>query len=369
MSASSPAVFQPIIVGEMTLKHRVVMAPLTRFRANGQHVMGPMSIQYYEQRAASAPGTFIIAEATVIAPNSGGFKNSSALWTDDQIAGWKKIVDTVHASGSFIYCQLWDTGAAGIPSVYREDGYPYVGAGDLLFEDHDERPRPLTIDEIQERVELYVTAARAAVFKAGFDGVELNALNGYLLDQFLQTNTNNRADEYGGSIENRIRFPLEVLDAIVAAVGAKRAAIRLSPWSRYQGMGMPNPVPTFRALVTRIRDTHPDLSYLHVVEPRIDGGSARASVDPGESNDFIREIWGPDRRLITAGGYTRQSGLETAERTGNLIAYGRYFIANPDLVRRLKEDAPLNKGNRATYYGSGPEGYVDYPFLGESSFR
>ncbi|KAI0064364.1 FMN-linked oxidoreductase [Artomyces pyxidatus] len=367
MSSSTPALFQPITIGEMTLKHRIVMAPLTRFRADDQHIMGPMGLQYYEQRAGSASGTFIISEATVIAPHSGGFKNNSVLWSDDQIAGWKKIVDMVHAKGSFIYCQLWDTGAAGIPSIYREDGYPYVGAGDLLFEDHDEHPRPLTVDEIHGRVELYVAAARSAVFEAGFDGVELHALNGYLLDQFLQPNANNRTDEYGGSIENRIRFPLEALDAIVAAVGAKKTAMRLSPWSRFQGMGMPDPVPTFRALVTRIRDTHPDLSYLHVVEPRIDGGStARASTE-GESNDFIREIWGPERRMISAGGFTRESGLETAEKTGSLIAYGRYFIANPDLVRRLKENAPLNTANRATYYGPGPEGYVDYPFLGEES--
>ncbi|KAI0064362.1 FMN-linked oxidoreductase [Artomyces pyxidatus] len=363
-AASTPALFQPITVGEMHLKHRVVMPPLLRFRAD-DHVMGPMNLQYHEQRAGSEPGSFVIAEATVIAPCSGGLKNNSCLYTDDQIAGWKKIVDMIHSKGSYIYCQLWDTGAAGIPSVYREDGYDYVGAGDLLFQDHDERPRPLTIEEIHERVKSYATAAHNAVFKAGFDGVELHSAHGYLLDQFLQTNTNNRTDEYGGSVENRIRFPLEALDAIVAVVGPKRTGIRISPWSRYQAMRMADPVPTYRALITRIRDTHPDLAYIHVVEPRVDGDITREPFE-GESNDFIREIWGPERRMIAAGGFTRELGLETAERTGNLISYGRYFIANPDLVRRLKEDAPLNKGNRATYYGAGPGGYVDYPFLDEA---
>ncbi|KAI0064363.1 FMN-linked oxidoreductase [Artomyces pyxidatus] len=365
MSASTPTLFQPITLGELTLGHRVVMAPLTRFRADDQHVMGPMNLQYYEQRAGSAPGTFIISEATVIAPNSGGYKNVPGIWTDDQIAGWKKIVDMVHSKGSFIYLQLWDTGAAGIPSVFREYGFPYVAAGDVLFEGYDERPRPLTIEEIRGRVELFATAARNAVFKAGFDGVEVHGANGYLVDQFLQTNTNNRTDEYGGSIENRIRFPLEVVDAVVAAVGAKKTAIRLSPWSTFQGMRMPDPIPTYSALIARLRDSHPDLSYIHVVEPRVDGSTTREPSE-GESNDFIREIWGRERRIVAAGGFTRKLGLETAEKTGNLIAYGRYFIANPDLVRRLKEDAPLNVGDRATYYGSGPGGYLDYPFLGES---
>ncbi|KAI0058462.1 hypothetical protein BV25DRAFT_1891339 [Artomyces pyxidatus] len=360
MTTSTPKLFQPATVGDLTLGHRVVMPPLTRFRANKDHVQGPMNQEYYEQRA-SAPGTLIITEGTFIAPQSGGFANAPGIWNDAQIAAWKKIVDAIHLKGSYIYLQLWDIGAAAKPDVLEaEGGFPYVGAGDLLFDDHQVPPRPLTVDEIRERVGLYATAARNAVHKAGFDGVEVHSAHGYLLDQFLQTNTNNRTDVYGGSIENRIRFPLEVVDAVAAAVGESKTAIRLSPWSRFQGMRMDDPVPTYSALVTRLRDAHPALAYLHVVEPRIDGIFTGNAEDDGQ-NDFLRAIWAP-RPFIAAGGFTRASALEAAERTGDLIAFGRSFIANPDLVRRLKEDIPLAVGNRATYYADGPVGYTDYPF-------
>ncbi|KAI0066943.1 FMN-linked oxidoreductase [Artomyces pyxidatus] len=362
--------FQPITIGDLELQHRVVMAPVMRFRANSQHEMGPLNQEYYNQRAGCCSGTFIIAEATMIAPQAGGYKNAPGIWTDRQIASWKEIVDGVHARGSFIFLQLWDLGAAAEPSILlaEEDypwvgagKYPYVGAGDLLFPEHTEPPRPLSVDEIHEHTWLFANAARNAVEQAGFDGVEIHACNGYLLDQFLQTNTNNRTDEYGGSVENRIRFPLEVVDAVVAAVGAKKTAIRISPWSRFQaGMCMKNPKPTFSALVERLRDTHPDLAYLHIVEPGVHGTIAHHP-RPGESNQFIREIWG-ERRLIAAGGFTRKSGMAAAEHTGELIAYGRAFIENPDLVRRFKKDLPLNLGDPSTYYGTGRAGYTDYPF-------
>ncbi|KAI0058162.1 FMN-linked oxidoreductase [Artomyces pyxidatus] len=360
MTASTSKLFQPATIGDLTLGHRVVMAPLTRFRANKDHVMGPMNQEYYEQRAG-APGTLIISEGTFISPQSGGFPNVPGIWNEAQIAGWKKIVDAVHSKGSYIYLQLWDIGAAAKPEVLEAEGnFPYTGAGDLLFDEHDMPPRPLTVDEIHERVGLYATAARNAVHKAGFDGVEVHSANGYLLDQFLQSNTNNRTDAYGGSVENRIRFPLEVVDAVIAAVGESKTALRLSPWSRFQGMRMDDPVPTYSALVTRIRDAHPALAYLHVVEPRIDGVVTRDAEEGGQ-NEFLRAIWAP-RPFIAAGGFTRASALEAAERTGDLIAFGRSFIANPDLVYRLKEDIPLTVGNRATYYGEGLVGYTDYPF-------
>ncbi|KAI0039382.1 hypothetical protein FA95DRAFT_1550708 [Auriscalpium vulgare] len=363
MSASTSALFQPITVGDVTLQHRIVMAPLTRFRASDEHVMGELNHEYYEQRA-SAPGTLIITEATFIAAEAGGYKNAPGIWTEEQIAGWKKIVDTAHAKGSSIYLQLWALGAAGKKEVLAEEGgHPYTGAGDKVFEPFTEPPRPMTVEEIHQFTEFYATASRNAVEKAGFDGVEVHMANGYLLDQFLQTNTNNRTDAYGGSVENRIRFPLAALDAVVAAVGVKRAALRISPWSEFQGMRMDDPIPTFSALVQRVRETHPDLSYIHVIEPRVDGNDVREHVEgeADESNDFVRAIWG-DRRIISAGGFSRASGIEAAGKTGDLIAYGRSFIANPDLVRRLKEDLPLNVAERATYYTPGPVGYTDYPF-------
>ncbi|KAI0319171.1 FMN-linked oxidoreductase [Amylostereum chailletii] len=359
MTVSDPLLFQPIQVGEITLQHRVVMAPLTRFRANATHAMGDLNRTYYEQRAHT-PGTLIITEATVVAPEVGGYPGVPGIWTEEHIAGWKPIVDAVHAKGSYIYLQLWAIGRTAMPDVLKADGVDYTGVSDLPPPGSDRSPRPLSKDDLKRIVDLFTVAAKNAVERAGFDGVEIHSANGYLLDTFLQTNSNNRTDEYGGSIENRLRFPLEVIDAVVKAVGEKKVAIRISPWSSFQGMRMPDPIPTFSAYVTRIRDTWPQLAYLHVVEPRISGGFDAEGTE-GESNDFIREIWG-SRPLTLAGGYTRQSGLDTAEKTGALIAYGRLFVSNPDLVHRLRNDLSLNKPNRDTFYTPGPGGYTDYPF-------
>ncbi|KAI0065577.1 NADH:flavin oxidoreductase/NADH oxidase [Artomyces pyxidatus] len=357
----SSKLFQPITVGGITLQHRVVMAPLTRFRANDKHELTDLSREYYEQRAA-VPGTLIIAEGTFTAPQAAGCK-SPGMWSPGQIESWKKIVAAVHAAGSFIFVQLYAMGTAANVAALRADGdYPYAGASDVPLKDHEGVPRALTIDEIHAHTRWFADAARIAVHEAGFDGVEVHCAYGYLLDQFLQTTMNTRTDAYGGSLENRLRFPLEALDAVVAAVGAARTAVRISPWSRYQNMRMPDPIPTFSAFVERIRDAHPGLAFLHVVEPRIDGAETRAP-EPGdevEQNDFIREIWGP-RPFLAAGKFDRASGMERADRTGDLIAYGRLFISNPDLVRRLKEDIPLNEGNRSTYYSEGAVGYTDYP--------
>ncbi|KAI0319173.1 NADH:flavin oxidoreductase/NADH oxidase [Amylostereum chailletii] len=363
MTVSNPLLFQPFQLGEITLQHRVVMAPLTRVRANASHVQGDLNRIYYEQRAHT-PGTLIVTEATVIAPEGGGYSNVPGIWTEEQIAGWKPIVDIVHAKGCYIYSQLWAIGRAAVPDVLKADGVDYTSVSDLPLPGSDHPPRPLTKAELKRVAELFSVAAKNAVERAGFDGVEIHSANGYLLDSFLQTNSNNRTDEYGGSIENRIRFPLEVIDAVAKAVGEKKVAVRISPWSTYQGMRMPDPIPTFSAYVTRIRDTWPQLAYLHVVEPRVSGNDD-AEAAAGEDNDFIREIWG-SRPLILAGGFKRQSGLETAEKTGALIVYGRLFVANPDLVHRLRNDLPLNKANRDTFYTPGPEGYIDYPFAENS---
>ena len=219
-----------------------------------------------------------------------------------------------------------------------------MSAGDVPLEGREDTPRPLTVDEIKRYIGLYATAAANAVHRAGFDGVEIHGANGYLPDQFLQTVTNNRTDEYGGSIENRLRFTLEVVDAVVAAVGQRKVGLRVSPWSSFAGMyviassglsrfidmitgmGMSDPKPTFAALFTRIRDTHPDLAYLHVVEPRVNGYLHR-DAQAHESNDFLREIWKP-RPFMSAGGYDREHAIEAAESTGDLISFGRLFISN-----------------------------------------
>jgi 2,4-dienoyl-CoA reductase-like NADH-dependent reductase (Old Yellow Enzyme family) len=259
MSSSVSALFEPLRVGGTNLQHRIVMAPLTRFRANKDHVHGELAKTYYSQRSG-VPGTLIITEATFIGPQAAGYPNIPGIWSDAQVAAWKavsgtsyyfeswwhayfeKITDAVHANGSFIFLQLWALGRVADPVVLsQEGGFDVIGPSPIPFgpifgypPDSQVTPRALTASEITEYVQLYARAARNAM-EAGFDGVELHGANGFLLDQFLQTTSNHRVDEYGGSIENRLRFPLEVIDAVANTVGAERTAIRISPWSKFQG--------------------------------------------------------------------------------------------------------------------------------------
>ncbi|KIY67829.1 NADH:flavin oxidoreductase/NADH oxidase [Cylindrobasidium torrendii FP15055 ss-10] len=365
MSSSSSKLFEPITVGKLNLQHRIVLAPLTRFKSGKEdHVPNvPRMSEYYSQRG-SAPGTLLITEATFIAPQAGGYFHVPGIWSPEQIAAWKKITDAVHARGSHIYMQLWALGrAAAAPGVPASD-VRLVSASDIpLHDGRPEKPSPLTKDEIKEYVQLYATAAHNAVFGAGFDGVEVHGANGYLIDQFTQDVSNKRTDEYSGSIKNRARFALEVVKAVVDTVGADRTAIRLSPWSPFQDMKMADPKPTFSYLVGQLAQRHPTLAYLHVVEPRIDGNDD-VEAQQHESNDFIRQIWAP-RPYVTAGAYVRENAFEAASRPGELVAFGRYFISNPDLVRRLKENIPLTKYDRSTFYVPGDfsgKGYTDFSF-------
>ncbi|KAK7451176.1 hypothetical protein VKT23_012508 [Stygiomarasmius scandens] len=376
---SSSKLFQPITLGDVVLKHRVALAPLTRVRADANNVPLPIVKEMYVQRA-STPGTLLITEATFIAACAGGYTNVPGIWSDEQIAAWKEITDAVHAKGSFIYLQLWALGRSAIQSVLhsRDPSHDVVSASDIPLSDRKDGPlpRPLTIPEIKEYVSLYAIAASNAVHKAGFDGVEIHNANGYLLDQFTQDMSNNRTDEYGGSVENRARFSLEVVDAVVKAVGPRKTAIRFSPWNTYQDMRMADPKPTFSYLISEIKKAHPTLSYVHVVEPRVRGDDILDVVPEVESNDFIREIWigsekfsdsDPNaRRLISAGGYTRALATEAADQRGEIIAFGRHFIANPDLPYRLQHDISLNKYDRSTFHVQGssePKGFTDYPFV------
>ncbi|KAJ7894525.1 hypothetical protein B0H13DRAFT_1624810 [Mycena leptocephala] len=361
---STTKLFQPIRVGDIQLNHRVVFAPTTRFRADDDHTPLPHVAEYYEQRA-STPGSLIISEATLIALRAGAAKHAPGIWSDDQIAAWKKITDRVHAKGSYMYLQMWALGRAYYNYEKVEDaGIPYVSASDVPLTGEPATPRPLTVDELKEYVELYAQAASNAVHKAGFDGVEIHSANGYLLDQFLHDRSNIRTDAYGGSIENRVRFPLEVVDAVVKAVGQKKTAFRISPWGTVLDMHFDNPKPTYAHLVTELRDRYPDLAYLHVVEPRVDGAETLDVVKKGHSNDFVREIWGK-KPLISAGGYTRETAIAAAEEKGDLVAFARGYIANPDLPYRLLHGIALTVGERAHYYRPGsvdPHGYTDYPF-------
>ncbi|KAH9009990.1 NADH:flavin oxidoreductase/NADH oxidase [Lactarius hengduanensis] len=361
MSSSVSSLFQPLRVGTVDLQHRVVMAPLTRLRANKDRVHGELAKTYYTQRS-SVPGTLIISEATIIAPQAAGYPNVPGIWSDAQVAAWKSITDAVHANGSYIFLQLWAPGRAAIPAILKQEGdFDLVAPSPIPIENNV--PRELTVAEINEYVQLYSKAASNAI-KAGFDGVEIHAANGYLPDQFLQTVSNERTDEYGGSLENRVRFPLEVVNAIVAAVGAERTAIRLSPWSQFQDMGMKDPLPTFTTFIERIRDEHPNLAYIHVIEPRMNNFTAADVTDENRahSNEVLRKVWG-DRPYIAAGGMDRATAIDTVSKYGGLVAFGRHFIANPDLPLRLKEGVPLTGYNRDTFYvAESAAGYIDYPF-------
>ncbi|TKA58518.1 hypothetical protein B0A53_00259 [Rhodotorula sp. CCFEE 5036] len=368
---ADPLLFRPMRVGRMTLKHRIAMAPLTRYRADERHVHHDLAVEYYGQRACCA-GSLLITEATFIDPVAGGYTHAPGCYNAAQVAAWKKIVDEVHAKGSFIYLQLWALGRAAKPEVLQEESAAdVVSASDIPLEG-GATPRPLRREEIQDYVTYYARAAKMFVEDAGGDGVEIHNANGYLLDQFLQTNTNHRTDEYGGSVENRARFPLEVAQAVVEAVGADRVGIRISPFSTFQEMKMPTTAEikaTFGYFVEELAKRHPDLAYLHSVEARFsETGHKIVDVPEGENLDFIHAIWAP-RPLLLAGGFTADTAYDTAEQHSNVvIAFGRYWISNPDLVRRIKEDLPFTPYDRSTFYTKGADkykGYTDYPFYGE----
>ncbi|KAI0927728.1 hypothetical protein AcV5_008187 [Taiwanofungus camphoratus] len=319
-----PRLFQPVKVGNLSLRHRVVMAPLTRMRANMENVHRDLAVEYYSQRA-STPRTLLISEANFIHPKAGIYPFMPGIWNEEQVAAWKRVIDAVHAKGSHIFCQLWALGRAADPEQLEKRGFPYISASDIPMIGRP-KPRPLTTGEIQEYIQWYTTAAETAI-KTGFDGVELHGSNGYLIDQFLQDVTNNRADKYGGSIENRARFALDVIDSVTKVIGASKTGIRLSPWDEYLDMRMKDPIPTFSYLASKIAENYPDFAYLHVIESRVTGNIDREHATEDESNDFLRKIWAP-RPFISAGGYTRETALEVAEENGDLIAFGRSFIAD-----------------------------------------
>ncbi|TRM56593.1 hypothetical protein BD626DRAFT_635696 [Schizophyllum amplum] len=368
-SSALPKIFQPFKLGELTLAHRVVLAPLTRYRNSElTHVPLPNVKEYYAQRG-STPGTLLIAEATFVSPRAGGCKSTPGIYSDEQISAWKEVTDGVHAQGSFMYVQLWAPGrAVSVKDLMEKEGSPdYVAPeSEIQLSDHEETPRALTIPEIKQYVQDYADAARNAVERAGFDGVELHVANGHLLDQFLQDTSNTRMDEYGGSVENRSRFALEVIDAIVKVVGAQKVGVRVTPWSKFNDMRMHDPIPQFSYFVGEIKKRHPDFAYLHVVEPRVQGAATRdaGDIEAWEQNDFLRDIWAP-KPVISAGAYTRDMAMQVAEEKGDIVAVGRYFISNPDLPSRWRHNIPLTPYNRDTFYLVGDassRGYTDYPF-------
>ncbi|KAF2747384.1 FMN-linked oxidoreductase [Sporormia fimetaria CBS 119925] len=362
MTNTNSRLFKPLQVGNVTLKNRVAMAPLTRFRADDEHVPLPFVAEYYGQRA-SIPGTLLITEATFISQKNGGYANVPGIYNQAQIDSWRKVTDAVHKKGSFIYLQLWALGRVADKKQAEKEGIEITSASAVALQPDGATPREMTKEEIKETVQAYAQAAKNAV-DAGFDGVEIHGANGYLIDQFLQDVVNQRTDEYGGSVENRSRFAVEVTEAVVKAVGAERTGIRLSPFSVFQGMHMKEPIPQFTDIVTKLSKY--GLAYLHLVESRISGNAnvdvAEESLDP-----FVKIYNGP---ILIAGGLKPESAAKLLDEEypeKDVVAvFGRYFISTPDLVYRLQKGIEFNEYDRDSFYiPKSEKGYIDYPFSQE----
>ncbi|ETS84613.1 hypothetical protein PFICI_02638 [Pestalotiopsis fici W106-1] len=354
--------FEPLDIGTVQLQNRCVLAPLTRYRCDDDWVPLPMTREYYTQRAA-VPGTLLISEATFISEQAAGRRNVPGIWTDAQVAGWKPITDAVHEKGCFMYCQIWHLGRAGWPDVHKSLGHRVLSSSAVAIDETRPVPEAMTEDDIWTVISDYATAAKRAM-AAGFDGVEIHGANGYLADQFLQDNCNRRQDAWGGSVENRARFHLEVTKAVVEAIGAHRTAVRLSPFSDYLGMLMDDPLPTFEYLVRELRSFK--LAYLHLIEARITGND---DGDCGGSNDCssLIKAWENKSPIVLAGGFQPDSARRAVDETYKdydiAIGFGRYYISNPDLVFRIKEGIELVKYNRLHFYTPKlAEGYIDYAY-------
>jgi len=362
--------FQPLAVGPYTLAHRVAMAPLTRSRA-GQPGDLPtaMNAEYYRQRASAA---LIVTEATQISRQGQGYAWTPGIYSDAQVAAWRQVSTQVHEAGGLIFMQLWHVGRVSHPSFQPDNALPVAPSalpvpGKTFIVDDDGNgvwgdvpvPRALEVAEIAQIVDDYRRAARNAL-KAGMDGVEIHAGNGYLLDQFINSNSNQREDEYGGSVENRARLLLEVVEAVADEVGAERVAVRLTPMGRFMGMGDTTPEATFGHIV-RALNRWP-LAYLHLVEPAVVGTVKDENFDPRWDAIIgqLRSEW--KGVLMLAGGYDPHTAEQAlAANRADLIAFGRPFLANPDLPRRIHDGLALNAPDPSTFFGGDQRGYIDYP--------
>ncbi|PQE33137.1 NADh:flavin oxidoreductase NADh oxidase family protein [Rutstroemia sp. NJR-2017a WRK4] len=353
------------ILGAVNLEHRIALAPLTRFRASDDHVPLPFVAEYYAQRA-SVPGTLLISEGTIIAPQGGGYGNAPGIWTQAQIDAWKKVTEAVHAKKSYIYMQLFALGRGASAEVLEKDGYgAKVKAPSPIAIKDGPQPEELTEAEIEEYITLYTQAAKNAI-EAGFDGVEIHGANGYLLDQFLQDVSNKRIDAWGGSIEKRARLGIEVTKSIVNAIGADRTAYRLSPYSSFQDMKMADPVPQFSYIAQELKKLK--IAYLHLIEGRIDGNTEVES--EGEKLDFLVDIWDNVSPLFLAGGFTPDTAKKAVDEVYKgkdvVMVFGRHFISNPDLVYRIKEGIELTPYDRNLFYNAKEEkGYTTWEFSKE----
>jgi N-ethylmaleimide reductase len=362
------SLFDPLHTGQLQLPNRIVMAPLTRNRAPG-NVPTPLMAEYYAQRATAG---LLITEATPVSAQGQGYADVPGLYTPEQLAAWKRVTDAVHARGGRIFTQLWHVGRVSHTSLQPGGGKPVApsaitaktktylienGAG--RFAETSE-PRALDAAELPGIVQDFRHAARDAVATAGFDGVEIHGANGYLLDQFLKTGANQRQDAYGGSIANRARLLLEVVRAVVGELGGGRVGLRLSPVTPANDIADADPQPLFEYVVRELAPL--GLVYLHIIE----GATGGPREVEGRPFDYaaLRKAWrdaGAKGAWMVNNGYDKPLA-ELALATGaDLVAFGRPYIANPDLVERLRANAPLNAPDRATFYGGGAQGYTDYP--------
>lgn len=359
-----PPLNTPYKMGKFQLSHRVVLAPLTRQRSF-KNVPQPHAVLYYSQR--SSDGGLLIAEATGVSDTAQGYPNTPGIWTDEQVQAWRPIVDAVHEKGGLFFCQIWHVGRVsnygfqprGQAPISSTDKQlvPQVRSNGIDVADFSP-PRQLTTEEIPMIVNDFRVAARNAI-KAGFDGVEIHGAHGYLIEQFLKDQVNDRTDKYGGSLENRCRFALEVVQAVVDEVGADRVGMRLSPYASYCEAGDSDPEALGLYMVNALNEF--GILYCHMVEPRMIKVGERAET-PHSLLPMRKAFKGT---FMVAGGYHREEGNEAiSSNYADLVAYGRFFLANPDLPRRFELDAPLNNYNRSTFYVPDPVvGYTDYPFL------
>ncbi|KAJ4180061.1 hypothetical protein NW767_014489 [Fusarium falciforme] len=371
MSPSDSKLWQPLKRGNTTLSHRLAMAPLTRFRNDDNHAPLAFMAQYYADRA-STPGTLIISEATGVSPTAEADANLPGISTADEVEGWKRIYNAVHAKGSFMFQQLWDLGRAGNPDYAKGRGYKYSSSSNQQMEG-----RP-----IWQKIAEFRNAAKNVVAGGG-DGIEIHGAHGYLIDQFTRDSINSRTDQWGGSVENRARFLLEVVKAVVEEIGAERTALRLSPFATVQGSYSSDTWEQTGYIIRELKKAGYKLAYLSIVEPR--GNPVNLGIVPQQPSDsvqpfqqreqnldFILEEWDNQSPVVVAGGYMPDSVLQTVDERYQkwdvVIAFGRYFISNPDLVFRVKNGVPLAPYNRTTFYvNKSNAGYNDYAFSDEFS--
>ena len=366
-----PSLFDPVQAGDLQLANHIVMAPLTRNRAPDA-IPTPLMAEYYVQRATAG---LIISEATAISHQAQGYADVPGLYGTEQLDGWKRVTEAVHDAGGKIVVQLWHVGRVSHCELQPDGGKPVAPSAitaktkTVLLKDGvptfvpTSDPRALDAAELPEIVHTYRAAALNAVETAGFDGVEIHGANGYLLDQFLKSGSNQRTDDYGGAIRNRARLLLEVTRAIVDAIGGGRTGIRLSPVTTANDAFDADPQPLFEYVVKHLAKLN--LAFIHIIE----GATGGVRVLPDRPFDYAalkaayRAAGGKGAWMVNNGYDKAMAEQAVKEGSADLVAFGRPFIANPDLVKRLRTNAPLNQPDQATFYGGGAKGYTDYPAL------